>query len=183
MSLQPFTKGSVFEKQYVVSHLKKENIKDNEQIELVHIKDNEDGTVNLVFRRYILGSVPELNEQQYNELMKNKKIELLGDTFVLNGEILTNNKYTTFVIDENKKLKSADMTNFYIGTNEYFITTCKSDFEITDYTSSDTNGQNIPILEYKLGDDTNLDYMSSGYVIVDYEFNSKNELINITKTI
>ena len=74
------------------------------------------------------------------------------------------------------------MTNFYIGTNTYYILTCDSDIKVNDYTYM-AEGKNISISNYKIGDDTNLEYMSSGNVVIEYVFNEKKELIEINKTV
>ena len=182
MSLHPFVKDAIFERKYALHMFTKDAIRSKERIELVNIKDNSDGTVNLIFRKYVLGDIPKLSEEQYDELIKNKKIELLGDIFVLNGNLLSNGKYTTFEIDENKNLKSIDITDFYVGTDDYYITTCDSGLKVIDYTNIIEN-EEISILDYKLGDDVNLDYISGEYVITEYEFNENNELIKITKSV
>lgn len=160
-----------------------DNKKNNEYIELIEIIDNKDNTATLNFRKYKEVDIPELTEEQYNELIKNNEIEILNDTYTYNprAKILTNNKYVSFELDEeNKKLSSYPLTVLCEGTDEYYTITCSTDLSVYDLPENTS----IKILDYfknksLVGD---FDYLSLGYLIESYEFNEKNELIKIEQS-
>ena len=108
-----------------------DNLNPDETIEISEAIDNKDGTVLIIFRKYVEEDVPELTDEEYDLLMKNKEIELFGEKFVLKYDtLLTNDNYVSFELDENNNLIPYVSTGFYKGTDEYYAKTVSSEFEI-----------------------------------------------------
>lgn len=79
------------EKQTTYKDFSKEiidNLNSDEIIKIIEVKDNFDNTITLNLRKYKKGKIPQLTEEQYNQLLEDKKIQLLGEEFVLNRNFI-----------------------------------------------------------------------------------------------
>ncbi len=156
-----------------------DNLDENECIELVKIIDNKDNTVTLNLRKYKKADIPELTEEQYNELIKNNEIEIEDEIFTYNPRVnvLTNSKYVSFELDkENKKLESYPMTIFYVATDEYYTITCASDLKVYNDIYDDAFETILQYANKRKQGDFNMLSIST---IPEYVFNNKDELERI----
>ena len=116
--------------------------------------------------------MPTLTDEEYNTLIENKEIELLGEKFILENDIvLTNHNYVSFEFDENNNLIPYGGTYFCKGTDDYYAKVVSSDLKI-DLLPSESSRS---ILE-QTPDLGKLDYLNIG-AFWNFNFDENDNLV------